>query len=129
MTFLMKIFDPLRRKEVELTPEEGVRQAVITWLRDTCSISPTRMKSEVPFEYNSLQYRADIVVYDRNLNPDILVECKAPSVKIDRSVIEQVVRYTRVLPVRAVMVTNGTTTLFFKKSGNGYVQADSTALL
>lgn len=124
----MKIFDPLRRKEVELTPEEKVRQAVIVWLRDSRKIPQVRMMSEVPFEYNSMQYRADILVYDRNLNPEILVECKAPSVRIDRSVIDQVVRYTRVLKVKAIMVTNGATTIFFRKDGDGYVQSPDLEL-
>ena len=118
----MKVFDPLRRKEVELTPEERVRQSVIVWLRDKCAIPQTRMMSEVPFTYNNLQYRADILVYARDLEPEILVECKAPSVKIDNEVIEQVVRYTRVLKVKKIDVTNGTTTFFFEFDGSGYVQ-------
>lgn len=117
----MKIFDPLRRKEVELTPEERVRQAVIKWLCEKQGISLQRMQSEVAFSYNGLQYRADIIVYDRNLNPEILVECKAPSVKIDRTVINQVVRYTRVLKVRTIIVTNGESTYFFDFDGEKYV--------
>lgn len=121
----MKVFDPLRRKEVELTPEERVRQAVILWLRDSCGIPFVRMMSEVPFEYNGLQYRADIIVYGRDLSPEILVECKAPSVRIDQPVIEQVVRYTRVLKVKKIVVTNGTTTFFFEQDGNGYVRRPS----
>lgn len=120
----MKIFDPLRKKEVELTPEERVRQAVIMWLRDKKGIPLVRMQSEVPFDYNGLKYRADIVVYDRNLNPEILVECKAPSVKIDRDVVDQVVRYTRVLKVKKIMLTNGGTNCFFvlDQDKGGYVQ-------
>ncbi|MBQ0025491.1 MAG: type I restriction enzyme HsdR N-terminal domain-containing protein [Bacteroidales bacterium] len=117
----MKVFDPLRKKEVELTPEENVRQSVIVWLRDKCGIPEVRMKSEVPFQYNGLQYRADILVYERNLDPEILIECKAPSVKIDRTVIEQVIRYTRVLKVKKIVVTNGTTTFFFRWNGSEYV--------
>ena len=121
----MKIFDPLRKKEVELTPEERVRQAVILWLRDSEGIPFVRMMSEVPFKYHALQYRADIIAYDRNLNPEILVECKAPSVRIDGEVIDQVVRYTRVLKVKKIVVTNGKETYFFQWNGTGYSQSPS----
>ena len=121
------IYDPLRRKHVALTPEEGVRQSVIAWLRDTCGFHETLMQSEWPFTYNGRQYRADIVVFDRQLRPQILVECKAPSVKIDQSVIEQVIRYTRVLKAKKIVVTNGTTTFFFalSPSENRYVPVES----
>jgi hypothetical protein len=110
MTDEAEIYDPLRRKMVARTPEEEVRQAVIAWLRDVKGIPETRMESEWGFTYNRRRYRADIVAFDRELRPQLLVECKAPGVRIDEKVIEQVVRYARVLPVRHIMVTNGTVT-------------------
>lgn len=110
MTQAAEIYDPLRRKMVARTPEEEVRQAVIAWLRDGKGIPETRMESEWGFTYNRRRYRADVVVFDRNLQPQLLVECKAPGVVLDAKVIEQVVRYTRVLPVRYILVTNGTVT-------------------
>lgn len=122
------IFDPLRKKQVALTPEEGVRQAVIAWLRDTVGIPEVRMQSEWSFKYNNLTYRADIVAFDRNLNPEILVECKAPDIAIDATVIEQVIRYIRVLKVKNIVVTNGTATLFFTWDGTSYKQSPSLQL-
>ena len=110
MTDEAEIYDPLRRKMVARTPEEEVRQAVIAWLRDVKGIPETRMESEWGFTYNRRRYRADIVAFDRELRPQLLVECKAPGVRIDEKVIEQVVRYARVLPVRHIMVTTGTVT-------------------
>lgn len=116
------IFDPLRKKEVALTPEEGVRQAVIAWLRDTVGIPQVRMQSEWPFRYNGRTFRADVITFDRNLKPEILVECKAPSVNIDSSVIEQAIRYVRVLEAKNIIVTNGSVTLFFTREGDSYKQ-------
>lgn len=110
MTESPVIYDPLRRKWVARTPEEEVRQAVIAWLRDVKGLPETRMESEWGFTYNRRRYRADIVAFDHELRPQLLVECKAPGVKIDDKVIEQVVRYTRVLPVRHILITNGTVT-------------------
>jgi len=120
------LFDPLRKKNVAKTPEECVRQSVIAWLRDENGIPEIRMQSEWPFKYNGLQYRADIVVFDRDLSPDILVECKAPSIRIDRMVIDQVIRYTRVVKARKIIVTNGSTTYFFAwdEAKDKYIQTD-----
>lgn len=120
------VFDPLRKKDVPLTPEEGVRQAFIEYLHVTGGIPLVRMSSEWPFIYNGKRYRADIVVFDRNLRPDILVECKAPSVAIDRTVIEQAIRYARHLKPRIVALTNGKTTYGFilDSSGTNYTPTD-----
>lgn len=120
---MKKIYDPLRRKEVALTPEESVRQQVIIWLRDTMGIPVTRMQSEWPFTYNGLQYRADIVVFDKNLNPETLVECKAPTVKLDEAVIDQVTRYARVLEVKTIIITNGVESKSFTLNRKGGVNA------
>ncbi|MFA7116922.1 MAG: type I restriction enzyme HsdR N-terminal domain-containing protein [Bacteroidales bacterium] len=103
----IKIFDPLRKKEVVLTPEEKVRQSIICWLHSEAKVPMGLMMSEFAFKFNGLDYRADIVIFDRNVNPIMLVECKAPSVKIDNYVIEQGIRYNRVLKVPYMMFVNG----------------------
>ncbi|MBR1538979.1 MAG: type I restriction enzyme HsdR N-terminal domain-containing protein [Bacteroidales bacterium] len=119
MAHKSEIYDPLRRKWVARTPEEEVRQAVIAWLRDKMGFPPVRMASEYGFLYNRRHYRADILVFDRQLQPHLLVECKAPGVKLDAAVVEQVVRYTRVLAVKYVLVTNGSTTHLLRRLGDG----------
>lgn len=110
------IFDPLRKTEVALTPEESVRQSVISWLHEQKGIPYQMMMSEFPFVYNSMRCRADIVVFARNLSPLLLVECKAPHVKIDIKVAEQVMRYDKVLDVRYILLTNGRDSYFCEKS-------------
>ena len=119
---MSELFDPLRRKWVARTPEEEVRQAVIAWLRDVQGFPAGLMESEYGFLYNRRRYRADILVFDRRLQPFLLVECKAPDVRLDAKVVEQVVRYTRVLAVRYVLVTNGTDTRLLQRraDGSGY---------
>lgn len=103
----MEVFDPLRRKNVKLTPEEGVRQGFIKWLSDVVKVPLTLMMSEYPFTFNGLQQRSDIVIFDRRLNPLALVECKAPSVALGADVVDQVIRYNRVLKVKYIFITNG----------------------
>lgn len=113
------IFDPLRRIEVALTPEEQVRQDVISWLYGQLGIPLVMMASEYAFQYNGRQYRADIVVFGRDAAPLLLVECKAPGVRIDREVIEQGIRYNRVLNVKYMMFTNGEKMYFCERTGDG----------
>ena len=119
---MSEVFDPLRRKWVARTSEEEVRQAVIAWLRDVRHVPAGLMESEHDFVYNRRHYRADILVFNRQLQPHLLVECKAPGVRLNATVVEQVVRYTRVLAVRYVLVTNGTATRFLERraDGSGY---------
>lgn len=109
-----QIFDPLRKKYVAATPEEQVRQQVIIRLRDIFQYPVTHMASEYSFKFNSLTYRADILVFDRSLTPAMLVECKAPSVKLSEDVISQVIRYNKVLKVRFILVTNGLGSILFE---------------
>ena len=113
------IFDPLRKIDVARTPEEEVRQSVIFWLNAEKGIPLVMMASEYAFHFNSMTYRADIVVFGRDARPLMLVECKAPSVRLDRKVIEQGVRYNRVLNVRYMLFTNGVNMYFCERTGDG----------
>ena len=122
-----EIYDPLRRKNVARTPEEEVRQQVIRWLHESCGVSLPRMTSEYGFTYNRRRYRADVLVFDRALQPLLLVECKAPGISLGAALVEQVLRYTRVLQVRYVLVTNGSTTHILQRraDGSGFEACDS----
>lgn len=111
---MSQIFDPVRKKYVERTPEEEVRQSVISNLLGAMEVPVTHIAVEQGFKFNGLQYRADIIVYGRDLSPAMLVECKAPSVKLTDSVIDQVVRYNMVLDVDYIMITNGRRTCLAK---------------
>lgn len=113
------IFDPLRKTCVARTPEEEVRQSVISWLNAELGIPMVMMASEYAFQYNSVRYRADIVVFGKDTRPLLLVECKAPSVRLDREVICQGIRYNRVLNVRYMLFTNGRKMVFCERVGDG----------
>lgn len=103
----MEIFDPLRKKYVRLTPEEEVRQNVIGWLAQEWEVPLPLMSSEWAFTFNGMQYRADLLVFDRSLQPLMLVECKAPDVPINQMVVDQVIRYNLSLKVKYILITNG----------------------
>ncbi len=101
------ILDPIRKKYVRLTPEEWVRQNFIQYLIDAGSYPPGLLGVEVMFRLNKLKRRVDILVHDRQGKPVMIVECKAPEVKIDDKVFEQIVTYNMGYRVSFIVVTNG----------------------
>lgn len=117
-----KIFDPLRRKYVALTPEEAVRQHFIMWLNKERSYPLSLMASEYTLKFNKMSYRCDIVAFDKALQPQLIVECKAPDTKLNREVIDQILRYNLVLKVKNLIITNGETTFAcaLNQSGGNY---------
>lgn len=101
------IFDELRKKELVLTPEEWVRQHFVQFLINQKQFAKGLIAIEKGLKLNELQKRADILCYNVNGEPIVLVECKAASVKINQEVFEQVARYNLVFKVPYLVVTNG----------------------
>lgn len=101
------IFEPVREKYLALTPEEWVRQHVIHYLLGFKEVPRGLMAVEKQFKYNEMTQRADVVVFDKKGKPNLIVECKAPSVKISQETFEQIARYNVAMRVDFLMVTNG----------------------
>ena len=103
------IWDPLRKKEVALTPEEQVRQWFIKVLRDTVGVPEHMMRSEAAFTFGKARkvWRADILVFGRDARPVAVVECKRPDVELSQEVLEQALRYNMVMGAPWIMITNG----------------------
>jgi len=101
------IFDPFRKKHVILTPEEWVRQNFLQFLLNEKNYPESLIKVEMGLRLNKLPKRSDIVVFDSQGKPSLLVECKAPSVKISQKVFDQIARYNMTLKVEYLVVTNG----------------------
>ena len=109
------IWDPLRKKEIALTPEERVRQWCIGVLNKDFGVPLHMMMSEAGFRLGDKQFRADILVYDRSARPILVVECKRPEVELTAEVLDQAIRYNMVLNVKYMIITNGTVTYVFSK--------------
>ena len=115
------IYDQLRRKDVPLTPEERVRQWFIEQLRNAAGVPVHQMMSEVALEYGAgKKWRADIVVYGHGGVPVAVVECKRPDVEISKEVLEQALRYSIVLRVPFLFMTNGHLTYICRRAGESY---------
>ncbi|WP_298789947.1 type I restriction enzyme HsdR N-terminal domain-containing protein [uncultured Allomuricauda sp.] len=103
----LHIFDLIRKKFVLLQPEEWVRQHVLHFLIFTKNYPQSIINVEKQLTVNNLKKRYDIVVFKPDGHIDILVECKAPEVKIDQTTFDQIAQYNLSLKANYLMVTNG----------------------
>jgi len=101
------IFDRIRKKYVVLTPEEWVRQNFIQYLVDEKGYPASLIAVEKRVDVNLLPQRSDIVMYNSNACPVMIVECKSAKVKITQDVFNQIARYNMKLRVPFLVVTNG----------------------
>ena len=104
-----QIFCLVRHKYVALTPEEWVRQHVLHLLTEDAGCPRGLTAVEAAFAYRSRTMRADVTVYDRDVRPLLMVECKAPGVAITQKTFDQLARYSRVIQARYLAATNGLT--------------------
>jgi hypothetical protein len=101
------VFDELRKKKLVLTPEEWVRQHFIKFLILQKKYPKTLIKLEGGLKLNQLQKRTDILIFNKEGKANILVECKATTVKIDQKVFDQAARYNMIHQVNYLLVSNG----------------------
>ncbi|HPX04697.1 MAG TPA: type I restriction enzyme HsdR N-terminal domain-containing protein [Tenuifilaceae bacterium] len=110
----VQVFDVCRGKYVALTPEEWVRQHFLNYLLTCLEVPKGVISVEHPIEWNGLSYRADIVVFSREGNPLLIVECKAPTVELSKETFVQAARYNFYLKAPLLAITNGTKHFFAK---------------
>ena len=103
------IYDEIRKGYFVLTPEEWVRQNFIHFLLNHHSYSKNYIKVEKQFKVNERIKRFDVLVYDKDASPFLLIECKAPEVKISQATFAQIATYNMELKVPYLIVTNGLT--------------------
>lgn len=101
------IFDNLRKKFVVLTPEEWVRLHFVNYLTIHKNYPVSLMAIEKQLMINNRKKRTDILIFNTDGKPEIIVECKAPSVKISQQTFDQIARYNLSLNANYLIVTNG----------------------
>lgn len=106
----IEVYDIVRKKYIILQPEEMVRQLVIQYLITEKNAPLSKMRVEMGLTVNELAKRCDILIFDNQVKPYFLVECKAANVRIDQTTFEQIARYNLPLQVPYLMVTNGLAT-------------------
>ncbi len=107
-------YDTYRKKLIEITPEETVRQRIAKFFETQLGVPEGMMSLEVPMSYYSkgMSGRADIVIhaYDEQTNcvyPITIIECKKEDVSLTDNVVEQAIRYCNIVGGRFIVITNG----------------------
>lgn len=103
---VLQVYDIVRKKYIHLTPEEWVRQHVIHYCIQL-KYPKALMAVESGIKINKVQNRTDVLIYNREGKPWMLIECKAPEVKINQSAIHQALRYHLKLNIKYLLLTNG----------------------
>jgi hypothetical protein len=103
----VSIFDEIRKKFIILTPEEWVRQHVVQFLLEDKKYPKSLINVEKVLKVNGLRKRYDVVVFNPDGSIYILIECKAPEIKIAQTTFDQIARYNMTMDAQYLMVTNG----------------------
>ena len=109
------IFDSLRKKWLLLTPEEWVRQNFIQYLVQVMKYPATLIAIEKEIMLGELKKRFDILIYNNEHQPWMLIECKAMDVPLSQDTMQQVLRYNIPVPVPYMLITNGNNCYGWKK--------------
>ena len=105
------VFCAWRRRWVRLTPEEWVRQQFLHRLVDDYHYPAGRIGVEVAIAVGEAKKRCDAVVYDEQLQPLVLIECKAEHVALTQRTLDQAITYNRQLRVPYLFLHNGHETI------------------
>lgn len=103
----LAIFDVVRKKFILLTPEEWVRQHVVHDLIYSKNYPISLINVEKVIKINDLVKRYDVVVFKPNGSIHLLIECKAPQIKITQETFNQIARYNLELQADLLFITNG----------------------
>ena len=113
------IFDESRKTWLRLTPEEWVRQNFIRYLIHTKNYPSSLVALEKKIVVGEMTKRFDILVFSKEHQPWMMVECKSTTVSLNEEVLNQVLRYNIAMPVQYLVITNGISCMAFKKEHSG----------
>ena len=102
-----QIFDSQRKRFVSLSPEEWVRQHFIRFMIEVKGYPSALLAVEKQLNLNGMKKRCDAVLYDREANPLMIIEFKAPTIAINQETFDQVAVYNSKLKVGLFIVSNG----------------------
>ena len=115
------IFDSIRKSWLVLTPEEWVRQNFLQYLVRAKNYPSSLIAIEKEIYLGELKKRCDIVIYNREMLPWMIIECKEMNEQLNAKVLDQILRYHITLPATYLVITNGTYCFGFeKKQGQFY---------
>lgn len=114
------IFDEWRKRWILLTPEEWVRQNFLQYLVKVKKYPPSLIALEKKIRLGELTKRFDILVYDKDTKPFMIIECKEMNIPLDEAVLNQALRYNISLRVPYIVITNGSWCLAFGRTNDQF---------
>ena len=113
------LWNPVMKKTAVNLPEERVRLRFIEALLNESTISPARIATEKGLGTGKDQAgRTDILCYDRNIEPLLLVECKNEKIRLDEAAAVQIGRYNYQIQAPFMVLTNGIADFWFRRDGH-----------
>jgi hypothetical protein len=119
-----EIFDVIRKKWLVLTPEEWVRQNILQFLLLKKSYPASLVAVEKEIKLGELKKRCDVVVYNRQSRPWMIIECKEMNVALSQKTMEQILRYHITLPAKYLVITNGSYCFGFEKREERFMEIE-----
>ncbi|MBL0234640.1 MAG: type I restriction enzyme HsdR N-terminal domain-containing protein [Chitinophagaceae bacterium] len=113
-----QIFDPIRKIWLMLTPEEWVRQNFLQYLLQVMKYPSTLVAIEKGILLGEVKKRFDLLVYDNEHRPWMLIECKSMDILLSEETLQQALRYNSSVQVRYIIITNGNDCYAWQKQGN-----------
>ena len=111
------IFDKIRKTWLLLTEEEWVRQNFVNYLVSELHYPSAFIALEKEIQLHDLKKRFDILIYNREHQPWMMVECKGADILLSEDVLQQVLRYNVSVPVKFIVITNGKQAVAWEKVG------------
>ena len=119
-----EIFDSVRKKWIVLSPEEWVRQHMLQYLLVTKKYPGSLIAVEKEIKLGELRKRCDIVIYNRQSQPWMIIECKEMRVNLSQKTISQILRYHIALQSKFLIITNGSYSCGFEKKDGEFIEID-----
>lgn len=113
------IYDLVRKSWLVLTPEEWVRQHFVHYFIKVKNYAPSALILEKKLELNGTTKRIDLLITEKT-TPKILIELKAPNIKLSEQTFEQIARYNSVIGAQEIILSNGIIHIFARFSDKGY---------
>lgn len=117
-----QIFCIIRKRWILITPEEWVRQNFLLYLTEVLKYPASLIAVEKQLMLGDIKKRFDIVVYDKETKPFMIVECKEMNVALSESTLQQVLRYNINVKAKYLVVTNGSYSAAFKNEEGNFIE-------
>lgn len=116
-----RLWNPIEKKTYADLPEERVRLSLVEYLTDDLGLSSSRISFESPvkLQADKSRSRTDLIFYNNDFKPELLIECKAPSVKLTEKASIQIARYNEKVNARYLLISNGLVDHWFKNGTEG----------